>query len=60
MVPVRDATGEVVAAMSVSVPSSRMNDDKRRDVLGVLRGCADRLPDRLGHQPAAQTVTGRR
>ena len=51
--PVRDHTGSVVAAMSISVPSPRWNAERRRAWSDLVRRGAATLSSRLGHRPAA-------
>lgn len=46
--PVRDATGHVVAAMSVSVPAPRFTDDRIPYLRGALLNGAQQLSMRLG------------
>ncbi len=47
--PVRDSSGEVVAALSVSVPMIRWSEERRAGLEElVVKGAAD-LSDRLGH-----------
>ncbi|MGW6563769.1 IclR family transcriptional regulator [Streptomyces sp. NPDC054975] len=48
--PVRDSTGRVVAALSVSVPVIRWSEDRERDLAELAaKGAAD-LSVRLGHR----------
>jgi len=50
--PVRDATGEVVAAMSISAPQTRLSDDARRaEVAALVEEGARDLSVALGHLP---------
>jgi DNA-binding IclR family transcriptional regulator len=49
--PVRDHEGEVVAAMSVSVPVLRWTDESAAKLTAVVRDGADALSARLGHRP---------
>lgn len=42
-VPVRGRSGAVIAAMSVSMPAFRCDDERARTTLGLLRDTADRL-----------------
>lgn len=51
-VPVHDASGQCVAALSVSVPTMRMVGLDRSALLGVVQGHADELSARLGAVPA--------
>jgi DNA-binding IclR family transcriptional regulator len=46
--PVHDSRGDVVAALSVSVPSPRYNQKVARDVRNALRDTVSRLEKRLG------------
>ena len=47
--PVRDQTGDVVAALSVSGPTFRLDDDRMRELAGRVADAADRISMRLGH-----------
>jgi DNA-binding IclR family transcriptional regulator len=51
--PVRDHRGVVVAALSISVPTLRWNDERKREWGELVRRSADRLSGLLGHRPAA-------
>ncbi|GAA4833812.1 IclR family transcriptional regulator [Saccharopolyspora rosea] len=46
--PVRDHTGAVVAALSISVPILRWNDDVERDLADLVRHGAAAFSERLG------------
>ncbi|MBC6459704.1 IclR family transcriptional regulator [Actinomadura sp. HBU206391] len=48
--PVYDHTGAMVAAMSISVPTLRWNDDRRREWGELVRRGAMGLSGRLGHR----------
>lgn len=50
--PVRDQTGLVVAAMSISVPTVRWNGTRRREWAALVQEGAALLSERLGHRPA--------
>lgn len=52
--PVYDSSGAMVAAMSISVPTFRWNDEVRREWSELVRGGAAKLSQRLGHRPARQ------
>lgn len=54
-VPVRDATGAVVAGMSVSVPTIRFGRDFRQRGLEKLRAGATQLSAELGHELPQRT-----
>ena len=55
--PVRDATGQVVAALSVSAPSMRMRPPRPRALVAILMDAAAKLSQALGASPqAAQTA----
>jgi len=45
--PVRNARG-IVAAMSVSAPMPRFDDERLREVVADLIGCADEVSRRMG------------
>jgi DNA-binding IclR family transcriptional regulator len=47
--PVRDHTGEVVAAVSVSGPAYRLDEPRVAEIASQLRRGANRISDRMGH-----------
>jgi DNA-binding IclR family transcriptional regulator len=51
--PVRDHRGEVVAALSISVPTLRWDEERRRAWGALVLRSADRLSGLLGARPAA-------
>src|SRR4051794_32341768 len=55
--PVYDHTGDMVAGMSISVPSIRWDDRRREEWSGLVRGGAAALSQRLGHRPPSQDPT---
>ncbi len=57
-VPLRDASGEVVAALGLSAPASRMTAQHRRQYLGALKAEAEGLSHKLGF--AGETAHGGR
>lgn len=48
--PVRDRTGRVVAALSVSVPVHRWSEDRENELTALAAKGADELSARLGHR----------
>jgi IclR family transcriptional regulator, acetate operon repressor len=48
--PVRGARGEVIAALSISGPTLRMNDERIRELQPILISEAGTLSRRLGHR----------
>ncbi len=48
--PVCDASGAIVAAMSISVPTMRFAPERRQELLELVRQGAQRLSARLGHR----------
>lgn len=58
-VGVRDHTGAVVAAMSVSVPSVRFGERRQQEALRQLRVAAEGLSTALGHRPLDAVPAGR-
>jgi IclR family acetate operon transcriptional repressor len=48
-VPVRDASGQVVASLSISGPVTRLNDQQVHSVIPELLDCGAKLSGRLGH-----------
>lgn len=53
--PVRDATGHIVAAMSVSVPLPRFTDDRVADLRAAILDGTRELSLRLGHTWSGST-----
>lgn len=47
-VPVRDHTGAVVGAVSVSGPAYRLDDARMKDILDALKDGGSRIGDRMG------------
>ena len=52
-VPVRDGTGAVVAAVSMSVPDMLLDHEQVLAALPQVRAAADAISDELGWSPAA-------
>ncbi len=54
--PVRDAHGDIIASLSVSGPTFRIDDERTQDFLPAVMAAAAHISDRLGaastHQPA--------
>jgi DNA-binding IclR family transcriptional regulator len=48
--PVRDHSGRMIAAMSISVPTIRWTDERRAEWTELIRGGAAELSERLGHR----------
>ncbi|WP_436791547.1 IclR family transcriptional regulator [Yinghuangia sp. YIM S10712] len=48
--PVRDRGGDVVAALSISVPTQRWNDERREELRRLAASGAEELSARLGHR----------
>ncbi|MFF1506844.1 IclR family transcriptional regulator [Streptomyces sp. NPDC058326] len=48
--PVRDGSGRVVAALSVSVPAHRWTEERENELTALAAKGADRLSERLGHR----------
>src|SRR5262249_24353856 len=57
--PVRDHSGRTVAAMSISVPTVRWNDERRTEWTDLIRGGAAQLSQRLGHRGGPRPVCSR-
>jgi IclR family KDG regulon transcriptional repressor len=51
--PVRDRTGQVVAALSISVPMIRWSDERRAELEQLAAKGAVELSERLGHRSVA-------
>jgi IclR family acetate operon transcriptional repressor len=56
-VPVRDASGQVVASLSVSGPVTRLNDAQIHVIIPELVDCGSKLSTRLGFAPEHAGVT---
>jgi IclR family transcriptional regulator, KDG regulon repressor len=52
--PVRDSAGRVVAALSISVPTIRWNDERREELAELAAKGADELSTRLGYRGRAR------
>jgi DNA-binding IclR family transcriptional regulator len=50
---VRDRTGQVVAALSISVPMIRWSDERRAELEQLAAKGAAELSERLGHRSVA-------
>jgi len=48
--PVRDYTGKIIAAVSVSPPKSRVDDAKKKEILDELAECCRRISWNLGYK----------
>ncbi len=59
-VPIRGATGAVVAALSVGGPKSRFPNERVADLAAHLPASANRVSERLGYRPVASTNGARR
>lgn len=49
--PIRNYTGQIVAAVSASIPTFRMNDQKKEFVLAELKETALKISKELGYEP---------
>lgn len=49
--PIRDRTGTIVAAMSVSAPAARMRGEQLDHVIEAVMARSDRVSYRMGHEP---------
>jgi DNA-binding IclR family transcriptional regulator len=57
---VRDHTGEIVAALSISVPTMRWSDATRARLADLARSGAGDLSEQLGYIPSPEAVRRRR
>jgi DNA-binding IclR family transcriptional regulator len=48
--PVYDASGQIVAGMSVSVPSMRFTPDRQKELLALITQQANKLSTILGYR----------
>ena len=49
--PIRDYTGKIVAAVSVSTPANRMTEEHRAAILDALGECSSAISQTLGYCP---------
>ncbi|MEM1506208.1 IclR family transcriptional regulator [Domibacillus sp. 8LH] len=49
-VPVKDYSGKVIAAISMSMPSSKMKEEVQRRYVEMLKGCASKISQALGYE----------
>lgn len=47
--PVRDYTRKIIAAVSVSTPTVRMNPEKKQEIIKALKVCTDEISRALGY-----------
>jgi len=52
--PVFDRSGQVIAAVSVSGPSYRLDEQRIRHVVGPLLASTAEISRRMGHRPQAR------
>lgn len=55
--PVRNAQGQVVAALSISVPASRIETTKQQHFIQLVCQHAHELTQRLSHMPQTKTIS---
>ena len=48
--PVRDYTGKIVAAISVSTPANRMDEEHRAAILDAIGECCSAISWNLGYR----------
>jgi DNA-binding IclR family transcriptional regulator len=48
--PVYDRNNTICAAMSITVPVTRMNSDRRKELAGIVKKGASELSQRLGYR----------
>jgi DNA-binding IclR family transcriptional regulator len=53
--PVRDVTGRITAAISVSGAAHYMDDERMRDLIGEVREVAERISQELGYEAPTAT-----
>jgi DNA-binding IclR family transcriptional regulator len=58
-VPVRDHTGAVTAAISLTMPNMRCDVERRKRAISLLLDAARRLSEGLGYRSAGRTATDR-
>ena len=49
--PLRDYSGKIIAAVSVSTPTARMNEEKKSLILTSLSEATKKISESLGHRP---------
>jgi len=52
--PVRNYTGKIVAAISVSAPANRMGEEQRAVILAALEECCAEVSRTLGYRPEGE------
>ncbi|CAH0297288.1 Transcriptional regulator KdgR [Peribacillus frigoritolerans] len=49
-VPIRDYSGKVIAAMSVSMPASKVNEETHEFYVRLLKECSSKISQELGYE----------
>lgn len=49
-VPIRDHSGKVIAAVSMSMPASKLNEEIKKYYVGLLKECSDKISEELGYK----------
>jgi IclR family KDG regulon transcriptional repressor len=55
--PIRDHTGQVVAAVSVAIPQGRYNQELKQEKLKLVLSVALRLSEKLGYRDESDLQT---
>lgn len=48
--PIKDYSGKVIAAMSVSMPSSKVNEETHEYYVRILKECSSKISQELGYE----------
>lgn len=51
-VPIKDYSGKVIAAVSVSMPASKINEETREYYVRILKECSSKISQELGYEYA--------
>lgn len=49
-VPIKDYSSKVIAAVSMSMPASKLNDEIKKYYVGLLKECSDKISAGLGYE----------
>lgn len=49
-VPIKDYSGKAVAAVSMSMPASKLSDETRENYVGLLKECSSKISQALGYE----------
>ncbi|MEH7237587.1 IclR family transcriptional regulator [Bacillus sp. JJ1562] len=49
-VPIKDYSGNVIAAVSMSMPATKINQETLENYVGILKKCSDKISHELGYE----------